>query len=50
MECGYRIDLWVERRLIIEVKSVAAINDVIVAQVLTYLRLTDCRLGLIMEL
>jgi GxxExxY protein len=49
MECGYRIDLWVERRLIIEVKSVTAINDVIVAQVLTYLRLTDCRLGLIMN-
>jgi GxxExxY protein len=49
LECGYRIDLFVERRLIIEVKSVAGINDVIVAQVLTYLRLTDCRLGLIMN-
>jgi len=49
LECGYRIDLWVERRLIIEVKSVTGINDVIVAQVLTYLRLTDCRLGLIIN-
>lgn len=49
LECGYRIDLFVERRLIIEVKSAAGINDVIVAQVLTYLRLTDCRLGLIMN-
>jgi GxxExxY protein len=49
LECGYRIDLFVERRLVIEVKSVAGINDIIVAQVLTYLRLTDCRLGLIIN-
>lgn len=49
LECGYRIDLWVERRLIIEVKSVEAIHNVHVAQLLTYLRLTDCRLGLIIN-
>ena len=46
LECGYRIDLFVERRLIVDVKSVEAIHPVHVAQVLTYLRLTDCRLGL----
>ena len=34
LERGYRIDLWVERRLIIDVKAVTAINDVILAQVL----------------
>jgi GxxExxY protein len=49
LECGYRIDLWVERRLIIEVKSVEAIHSVHVAQLLTYLRPTDCRLGLIIN-
>ena len=37
LECGYRIDLWVERRLIVDVKSVEAIHPVHVAQVLTYL-------------
>ena len=49
LECGYRIDLWVERRLIIEVKGVEALNDVHLAQLLTYLRLTDCKLGLLMN-
>jgi GxxExxY protein len=49
LECGYRIDLFVERRLIIEVKGVDALNDVHLAQLLTYLRLTDCKLGLLMN-
>jgi GxxExxY protein len=49
LECGYRIDLWVERKLIIDLKAVERLNDVHLAQVLTYLRLTDCRLGLLMN-
>jgi GxxExxY protein len=49
LECGYRLDLFVERRLIIEIKSVEAVHDVHIAQLLTYLRLTDCRLGLIIN-
>jgi GxxExxY protein len=49
MECGYRIDLFVARRLIIEVKAVDVLNDIHLAQVLTYLRLTDCRLGLLLN-
>jgi GxxExxY protein len=49
LECGYRIDLMVERILIIEVKSVEALNDIHLAQVLTYLKLADCRLGLLMN-
>jgi GxxExxY protein len=49
LECGYRIDLMVERKLIIEVKSVEALNDIHLAQVLTYLKLADCRLGLLMN-
>jgi GxxExxY protein len=44
---GYRVDILVQRRLIIEVKAVAGIDDVILAQVLTYLKLADLRLGLI---
>ncbi|MGD0338333.1 MAG: GxxExxY protein [Bacteroidota bacterium] len=49
LECGYRIDLFVENRLIIEVKSVEALNDIHLAQVLTYLRLTQCKLGLLIN-
>jgi GxxExxY protein len=49
LECGYRLDLFVERRLIIEIKSGEAVHDVHIAQLLTYLRLTDCRLGLIIN-
>ena len=39
----------VERRRILEIKSVDAINDIHLAQVLTYLRLANCRLALIMN-
>jgi GxxExxY protein len=43
------VDIFVERRLILEIKTVEAINEVILAQVLTYLKLADIRLGLILN-
>ncbi|MCL2073733.1 MAG: GxxExxY protein [Marinilabiliaceae bacterium] len=49
LETGYRIDLLVEKKLVIEVKSVEALNDLHVAQVLTYLKLSDCKLGLLIN-
>ena len=49
LDAGYRIDLIVEHKVIIEVKSVEFINDIHIAQVLTYLKLSDCRLGLLMN-
>ena len=49
LECDYRIDLFIERKLIIEVKSVEAIFDVYLAQVLTYLKLSGCKLGLLLN-
>ena len=49
LECGYRIDVMVERKLIIEVKAVEALNDLHLAQVVTYLKLSHCRLGLLMN-
>jgi len=49
LECGYRVDLLVEGKLIIEVKSVKALADIHLAQVLTYLRLSDLRLGLLLN-
>ncbi len=49
LEIGYRIDLLVENKVIVEIKSVEAINDVHLAQVLTYLKLSDCKLGLLIN-
>ena len=45
LECGYRIDLKLENKVIVEIKSVEALNDVHLAQVLTYLKLSECKLG-----
>ena|SRR5437867_703721 len=45
LECGYRIDLFVGGKVIIEIKSVDALNDVHMAQILTYLKLSGCKLG-----
>jgi GxxExxY protein len=49
LDCGYRIDLMVENKVIIEVKSVEALNDIFLAQVLTYLKLSNCKLGLLIN-
>ena len=49
LKCGYRIDLLVENELLIEIKSVKAINDIHLAQTLTYLRLGNYKLGLIIN-
>ncbi|HEX7314994.1 MAG TPA: GxxExxY protein [Pyrinomonadaceae bacterium] len=49
MDCGYRVDLMVGGKLIVEVKSVEALNEVHLAQVLTYLRLSHCKLGLLLN-
>jgi GxxExxY protein len=45
LDCGYRIDLRAERKVIVEIKSVEKLNDVHLAQVLTYMKLSDCKLG-----
>lgn len=45
LDCGYRIDLWVNNKVIIETKTVDELNDIHLAQILTYLKLTDNRLG-----
>jgi len=49
LEVGYRIDLLVEKQVIIEIKAVEALNDVHTAQVLTYLKLSGCRVGLLLN-
>ena len=49
IDCGYRIDLLVDRRVIVEVKSVTALEPVHTAQLLTYLKLSGHRVGLLMN-
>jgi GxxExxY protein len=49
LECGYRLDLLVERKLVVEIKSVEAINEVHLAQVLTYMKLGNYKLGLLIN-
>jgi GxxExxY protein len=49
LDCGYRIDLVVENKLVVEVKSCDAIHPIFLAQTLTYLRLGDYRLGLLIN-
>jgi GxxExxY protein len=49
LETGYRIDLIVNKQIILEIKSVEAIADIHIAQVLTYLKLSKCRLGLLLN-
>ena len=46
LEVGYRIDLLVENQVVVEIKSVEALNDVHLAQILTYQKLSGCKLGL----
>lgn len=49
LDCGYRIDLLVNRLVVIEIKSVEALNDVHFAQTLTYMKLGGYRLGLLIN-
>src|SRR5207253_6824533 len=49
LEVGYRVDLLVESKLIIEIKAVEALTDIHLAQVLTYLKLSGCKLGLLIN-
>lgn len=49
LDCGYRIDLLVERKLVIEIKSVESLNDLHLAQTLTYLKLGHYKLGLLIN-
>jgi GxxExxY protein len=49
LDVGYRLDIIVENKLILEIKSVDALNDIHFAQLLTYLKLTNCRLGLLIN-
>jgi len=49
LEIGYRIDLMVDKKVIIEIKSVDSLNEIHLVQVITYLKLSECKLGLLIN-
>lgn len=49
LEVGYRLDLIVEDKVIIEIKACEGLNDIHLAQVLTYLKLSNAKLGLLIN-
>ena len=49
LDIGYRTDLIIENKLIVEIKAVEALNDIHLAQILTYLELYACKLGLLID-
>jgi GxxExxY protein len=49
LDAGYRLDLWVDRTVIVEVKAMDELHPIHTAQLLTYLRLTGNRLGLLIN-
>ena len=49
LDCGYRLDLLVENLVIVEIKTVDAILPVHEAQLLSYMKLTRCRVGLLIN-
>jgi len=49
LDCGYRIDLLVENKIVVELKSVVCLNDVHLAQTLTYMKLGHFKTGLLIN-
>jgi len=49
LDCGYRIDLLVENQIVVELKAVDEINDVHIAQTLTYMKLSGKKVGLLLN-
>ncbi len=49
LDCGYRVDLLIEDRLVVELKSVEETTEVHKAQVLTYMKLLNAKVGLLIN-
>jgi GxxExxY protein len=49
LECGYRADFLIEKKVIIEIKALDALDDIHLAQTLTYLKLSHCQIGLLIN-
>ena len=49
LDCGYRVDFLVENKVVVELKAIDVVPPVMHAQILTYVRLLDKRLGLLIN-
>ncbi len=49
LDTGYRLDMLINEKVIIELKAVESLNDIHMAQILTYLKLSKCKLGMILN-
>lgn len=49
LDCGYRIDILIENKLVLELKTLEKLTDIHLAQTLTYLKLGNFKLGLLMN-
>jgi GxxExxY protein len=49
LDAGYRVDLLVESKVVVEIKAVEALNELHFAQLLTYLKWSKCKLGLLLN-
>lgn len=49
VSCGYRVDFLVEDSVVLELKSVSRLEPVFTAQMITYLKLSGCQVGLLMN-
>ena len=49
VDCGYRLDLLVERKVIVELKAVEKLHPIHEAQLLSYLKLSGCKVGLLLN-
>ena len=49
LECGYRLDLLIENEVVVEIKSVEKLLPIHKAQLMSYLKLSDCKVGLLIN-
>lgn len=49
LDIGYRVGLLIEQKFIVEIKSVEALNDIHKSQILTYLNLANCKIGMLIN-
>jgi len=49
LDCGYRLDLMVEGQVIVEIKSVSRLSPIHDAQLISYLKLAECKIGLLIN-
>lgn len=49
LDCGYRLDLLVEKQIIVEIKSIEALAPIHTAQILTYMRFAEKKIGLLIN-